>query len=158
MLVLRGSYSECGDRSGTYLDVLLQILGPLKGLSAEIAFVRLQRNVDSDVRGNVIALDGGSATGIPATGKVEVVGAFAAHMLFANVLLQEENYQQTISKNNDDHRRPSPFHHRQTMRSCQEHNRIKIGGWAGWAGWALKTSPRVRLLTYKKSLSRSALL
>lgn len=76
----------------TCLDVLLQILGALKCLSTEIAFMRLQRNVDSDVRGNVVALDGGGAAGVPATGQVEIVGAFASHMLFADVLLQRENY------------------------------------------------------------------
>lgn len=110
MLVLRDSYSKLRGGAGAYLDVLLQILWALEGLSAEIAFVRLQGNVDSDVRGNVVALDGGGATGIPATGKVEVVGAFASHMLFADVLLQRENYQQTITGKNNHDRKPSLFH------------------------------------------------
>jgi hypothetical protein len=43
-----------------YLDVLLQILGALEGLPAEIAFVRLQWDVDSDMGGDMITLDGGS--------------------------------------------------------------------------------------------------
>jgi len=40
-----------------YLYVLLQVLGTLKGLSTEITFVRFQRDVDSDVGGDMIALD-----------------------------------------------------------------------------------------------------
>jgi hypothetical protein len=44
---------------GMSLDVLLQVLRTLEGLSAEITFVRLERDVDSDVGGNVVALDSG---------------------------------------------------------------------------------------------------
>lgn len=49
------------DRLGlkTYLDMLLQILGPLEGLSTEITFVRLQWDMDSDMGRDMIALDGG---------------------------------------------------------------------------------------------------
>jgi hypothetical protein len=36
-------------RAGAYLDVLLQILGSLERLAAELTLVRLQRNVDTDV-------------------------------------------------------------------------------------------------------------
>lgn len=36
-------------RAEAYLDVLLQILGSLERLSAELTLVRLQRNVDTDV-------------------------------------------------------------------------------------------------------------
>jgi hypothetical protein len=44
--------------------------------------------VDSDVGGDVIALDCRSTTVAPLTRKVEVVGAFAADMAFAHVVLK----------------------------------------------------------------------
>lgn len=43
-----------------YLYVLLQVLRALERLSAEITFVRLQWDVDSDMGGDMITLDGGS--------------------------------------------------------------------------------------------------
>lgn len=57
-MLLRGS--EENGIVGMSLDVLLQILGALEGLPAEIAFVRLQWDVDSDMGGDMITLDGGS--------------------------------------------------------------------------------------------------
>ena len=69
------------------LDVLLQILRTLESLSTEIALVWLQGNVDSDVRSDVITLDGGGSALVPATGEVQVVGALAADMALANVIL-----------------------------------------------------------------------
>ena len=69
------------------LDVFLQVLGTLEGLAAKLAFVRFQRDVDSDVRGDVIALDGGGSAAAPLTGQVEVVGRLAADMTFTDVLL-----------------------------------------------------------------------
>ena len=44
-----------------YLDVLLEILRTLERLAAELTLVRLQRNVDTNVRGNVVSLDGGGS-------------------------------------------------------------------------------------------------
>jgi len=73
------------------LDVLLEILRTLERLSAEVTFVWLQWNVDSDVRGDVVALDGGGSALIPATGQVEVVGALASNVLLADVLLMIKN-------------------------------------------------------------------
>lgn len=46
-------------------DVLLEILRTLERLSTEVAFVRLERDVDADVRGDVVTFDGGSATITP---------------------------------------------------------------------------------------------
>lgn len=69
------------------LDVLLQILGTLERLATEVALVRLQRNVDTDVRGNVITLNGGSAAVTPLTCQVQIVGALAPNVTFANVVL-----------------------------------------------------------------------
>ena len=72
---------------GVGLDVLLQVLGPLEGLAAEVALVRLERDVDADVGGDVVALDGGGAAGTPQALQVEVVGALATDMSLADVFL-----------------------------------------------------------------------
>jgi len=47
------------------LDVFLKILRTFEGLLAKLALVRLQRDVDADVRGDVVALDGGGAAVAP---------------------------------------------------------------------------------------------
>jgi len=69
------------------LDMLFQILWTLECLATELAFVRLQGNMDSNVGGNVITLDGGGAALTPGAGEVEVVGGLATNMAFANVFL-----------------------------------------------------------------------
>lgn len=68
--------------------MLLEILRPLEGLSTKVALVWLEGHMDADVRGNVVALDGRGATCSPLTGQVEVVGAFATDMAFADVVLR----------------------------------------------------------------------
>ena len=72
---------------GMCFDVLLQILRPLKGLSAKVAFVRLQWNVNSHVRGDVIALDGSGAACAPSAGEIEVVCRLATDMALADMVL-----------------------------------------------------------------------
>ena len=72
---------------GMGLDVLLEVLGALERLAAEVALVGLERDVDADVRRDVVALDRGGAARVPLARQVEVVGALAADMLLANVLL-----------------------------------------------------------------------
>ncbi len=69
------------------LHVLLEILRPLEGLAAKVAFVRLQWDVYPDVRGDMIAFDSSSATCTPLAGEIEVVGALAADMALADVVL-----------------------------------------------------------------------
>ncbi len=69
------------------LDVLLKILGPLERLLAEVALMRLQRNVDADVGRDVVPLDRRGAAGIPLASKIQVVGALATNMLLADVFL-----------------------------------------------------------------------
>lgn len=44
-----------------YLDVLLQVLRTLECLSTELTLVRFERDMDSNVRRDVITLDGGGA-------------------------------------------------------------------------------------------------
>lgn len=70
------------------LDMLLQVLGTLERLATEIASMRLQRNVDADVRGDVVAFDDGNLAVGPTTGQVEVIGTLATDMPLANVILR----------------------------------------------------------------------
>ena len=70
------------------LDVLLQILRALESFAAEVALMRLQWHVNTDVRSNVITLDRGGAAVAPLAGQVQVVGALAANMTFTNVILR----------------------------------------------------------------------
>lgn len=75
-------FSEC-----SYLDVLLQVLGTLERLAAELTLVRLQGHMDPDVRGDVITLDGGGPARVPLASQVQVVGALATNMALTDVLL-----------------------------------------------------------------------
>ena len=72
---------------GMSLDMLLEILRALEALAAEIALVRLQGNVNTDMRSDVIALHRGGAARVPLAREVQVVGALATNMLLANVFL-----------------------------------------------------------------------
>jgi hypothetical protein len=67
--------------------MLLEILWALEGLATEIALVRLQRHVNANVRGGVVTLEGFGATFTPLTGQIEVVGALAADVALAHVIL-----------------------------------------------------------------------
>jgi hypothetical protein len=69
------------------LDMLLEILRTLEGLSTEFTLVRLQRNVDSNVGGDVVTLDGSGAALTPSASQVEVVGGLAADVTLADMLL-----------------------------------------------------------------------
>lgn len=74
-----------------YLDVLLKILRTLESLPTKIAFVWLERNMDSNVGSDMIALNCGGTALIPATGKVQVVCAFATNVLLADVFLSKRS-------------------------------------------------------------------
>jgi hypothetical protein len=67
--------------------MLLQVLGALERLAAELTLVRLERHMDANVRGDVVTLDRSSAARVPLAGEVQVVGALAANMAFTDVLL-----------------------------------------------------------------------
>ena len=69
------------------LDVLLQILRTFEGLAAKFASMRFERDMDSDVRGDVVAFHDLDATGAPRTLQIEVVGALATNVAFADVIL-----------------------------------------------------------------------
>jgi hypothetical protein len=69
------------------LDMLLQILRSLERLAAKVALMRLEGDVDADMRGDVITLDSCDAARTPVTSQVEVVCALAADVAFTYVLL-----------------------------------------------------------------------
>ena len=69
------------------LDVLLQILRPLESLATKVASVWLQRYVDTDMRCDMVTFHNSDATATPGTSQVEIIGAFAAYMAFANMFL-----------------------------------------------------------------------
>jgi hypothetical protein len=73
------------------LDVLLEILGALEGLATELAFVRLERDMDANMRSDVIALDGRGTTLAPGAGQVEVVGRFATDVALTDMLLLKKS-------------------------------------------------------------------
>ena len=85
-LVSNWSYHK-GERTATYLDVLLQVLRTLETLAAEVALVGLEGHMDSDVRRNVVTLHRGGAAEIPAASQIQVVCALAANMTLANMFL-----------------------------------------------------------------------
>jgi hypothetical protein len=69
------------------LDMFLEILRTLEGLATEFAFVWFQGNMDSNVRGDVVAFDGCRTAATPLTGQIEVVGALTADVSFTDMLL-----------------------------------------------------------------------
>lgn len=69
------------------LDMLLQILGTLESLATEVALVRFKRHMDSNVRGDVVALDSRSATATPLASQIKVVGTLTADMALTDVFL-----------------------------------------------------------------------
>lgn len=69
------------------LYVLLKILGPLEGFTAELASMRLQGDMNANVRGDMVAFHDSDSAAIPITGKVEVVGTLAPNVALADVIL-----------------------------------------------------------------------
>jgi hypothetical protein len=74
---------------GVSLHVLLEILRTLESLAAEVALVRLQRDVNANVRSDVITLDRSGAAVAPLAGQVQVVGALATDVALADVVLSK---------------------------------------------------------------------
>lgn len=81
---------------GMSLDVLLQVLRTLEGLSAKVTFMRLQGDMDANMGGDVVALDGGSPAIPPATSQVQVIRAFATYVTLADMLLVFEEVSQSV--------------------------------------------------------------
>lgn len=73
---------------GMGLDVLLQVLRSLERLATELALVRLERDVNTDVRSDVITLYSGGATRVPLAGEAQVVCALATNMTLTNMFIE----------------------------------------------------------------------
>lgn len=76
---------------GMSLDMLLQILGTLESLPAEVALVRLEWYMNADVGSDMITFDCCGVASAPLTGQVEVVGAFASNVALTNMLLNSNH-------------------------------------------------------------------
>ncbi len=71
------------------LDMFLEVLRTFEGFATEFTFVRFQGNMDSNVRGDVIAFDGCGTAAAPLTCQIEVVGTLAADVSLADMFLQK---------------------------------------------------------------------
>lgn len=73
---------------GMYLLVLLEILGALEALLADLADMGLERGVDAEMGGDVVALCAGCAAVPPPAGQTEVVCRLAADVVVAEVVVE----------------------------------------------------------------------
>ena len=69
--------------------MLLQILRTFEGLATELATMRLQGHMNTDMRSYVIALDDLNATVRPGALQIEVICAFAPNMFVADMILDK---------------------------------------------------------------------
>lgn len=69
------------------LYMFLFILWPFESLPTKLAPVWLQRNVNANVRRNVIPLHDFNLAVTPSTDQIQVIGAFAANMDVAYMVL-----------------------------------------------------------------------
>ena len=74
------------------LDMLLQVLRALEGLAAKVTLVWLEGHMDTNMRGDMVSLDGGRTTATPLAGQVEVVGALTANMALTDMFLHSLVY------------------------------------------------------------------
>ena len=71
--------------------MFLEILGAFEGFATEFAFVWFQGNMDSNVRGDMVAFDCGGTAATPLTRQVQVVGTLAADVSFADMFLSKRS-------------------------------------------------------------------
>jgi len=67
------------------LLVLFKVLGPLERLVANLADMRLERRVDTEMRCDVVPLCAGRVAVLPLAGQTQVVGRLATDMLVAQM-------------------------------------------------------------------------
>lgn len=82
------------------LYMLLKVLRPLEGLPTELASMRLQRHVNTDVRGDVIALYNSNSTVTPSACQIEVIGTLTANMAFADMVVELLSVGGTLATSN----------------------------------------------------------
>ena len=104
------------------LDMLLEILRTLECLSTELALMGLQRDMDTDVRGDVIAFDCCGTAATPLAGQIEVICAFSTDVTLANVFLNS-NGQFVVGKEQE--RYNGGWHSRQSRVLIGEYNTRK---------------------------------
>jgi hypothetical protein len=68
--------------------MFLKILRTLEALATHVASVGFERNVDTNMAGNVVPFDCFGIAVSPGTCQTEVVGGFAADMGLAQMILQ----------------------------------------------------------------------
>lgn len=86
------------------LDMLLEVLRAFERLAAEVTTMRLQGDMDANMRGNVVTLNHGDVAVGPSTLQVEIVGALATDMNFAHVVLDKSQSCQKMNKRSRIHR------------------------------------------------------
>jgi hypothetical protein len=69
--------------------VLLEVLGTLEGLAADVAVVWLERGVYADVGCDVVTLCAADVAALPFAGEAEVVCGLAADVVVAEVLVDD---------------------------------------------------------------------
>lgn len=80
------------------LDMFLFILWPFESLPTKLAPMRLQRNVNANVRRDVVPLDDFDLTVTPSTDQVQVIGAFAANVVFAYMVLNLDSTRKLVPR------------------------------------------------------------
>ena len=73
---------------GVDLFVLLEVLGPLEALVADLAGVGLEGDVYAEVGGDVVALGARGAAFLPFAGEAEVASALAADVVVAEMIVE----------------------------------------------------------------------
>lgn len=73
---------------GMDLCVFLEVLGTLERLLANLACVRFEWCMDSQVTGNVITFCAGGAAILPFAGQAKVVGALPTNVIVAEMVVQ----------------------------------------------------------------------
>lgn len=78
--------------------MLLQILGTFEGLAAKVTLMWLERDMDTNVRSDVVTFYSGSAAITPLASQVQVVGALASNMTLANVILDASQLRSGVTR------------------------------------------------------------
>ena len=121
------------------LHMFLQVLRTLESFLTEVALVGLQRNMDADMRRDVVAFDGRGSACAPLAGQAQVISRFPTDMPFADMVLERQlnvcisfsAWGLTYNCSGFEHRSPHPFHW-QVKESTLE--LVVDGGW-DWALW-----------------------
>ena len=69
--------------------MLFQVLGAFERLAAKLALVWLERNVNADMRGDMVTLNSRRAALAPGARKIQVVCGFSANMDIAEMVLEK---------------------------------------------------------------------